>query len=346
MQENIRPLPGVFTVNDSGKKVQFAPGNLFWNGSRFAFEKHQYNYPKRWKSKRVGHFYWSENARIARKCPYDAGPINVSGKFFASDGGAIEGWTVLSKDEWDYIMANHLGRHKVNIAGVNCAILVPDGNDTSVVNDIYTPEQWADAEEQYGLVALPFAGDRNGTSFGSGGSYGGYWSATPYDSDGAYFAYFDLSGAITGSYTRYFGFSVRLVSVVDPSGKPDTTNRNTDSKPLVLEPIDFSKASFGDRFLTRSGEKAVLVGKQHNGEIYLVAVENSIGCNPMSVCRDGFFRWNLKGQSQYKTPTEKKEKGGLDVVHKGWDDDVAAALRKEYDEHSLEEFAKYLNEKK
>lgn len=241
MQENIRPLPGVFTVNDSGKKVQFAPGNLFWNGNRFTFEKHQYNYPKRWKSKRVGHFYWSENARIARKCPYDAGPINVSEKLFASDGGAIEGWTVLSKDEWDYIMANHLGRHKVNIAGVNCAVLVPDGADTSVVNGIYTAEQWADAEEQYGLIALPFTGYRRGTLFYDGGSYGNYWSATPYSGNSCYAhdAYFDSSNAYTDYYYRNYGHPVRLVSIMDSSNKTDMPKGKTpDNNPLILEPIN------------------------------------------------------------------------------------------------------------
>ena len=68
-----------------------------------------------------------------------------------------------------------------------------------------------------------------------------------------------------------------------------------------------------------------------------MAVENSIGHEPMSVCRDGFYRWNF-GLSQYKIPTEKKEKSGLDIVYEGWDDRMAEALKKEYNAHALEEF--------
>ena len=210
----------LFTVNDSGKKVKFAPGNLFWDGEKFAFEEHQYDFPKKWNPKHVGHFFWTGfrqggNADAAIDEIYDDPDASVNDAFFAADGGVMENWTVLSKDEWNYIIKNHLGRHKVNIAGVNCAVLVPDGVEASVVNDFYTAREWATAEAQYGLVALPFAGYRYGTSFTHGGSYGGCWSATPSSSDlgNACYAGFNSSNAYTDYCLRYYGSSIRLVSV-------------------------------------------------------------------------------------------------------------------------------------
>lgn len=208
-------LPGIFTVNDSGKKIKFTRGNLFWNGSEFRCEEHAYNYPTAWDPKHVGHFYWSKTAPVAYAENYSDSGASDTDKFFAADGGAIKDWTVLSKTEWNYVIVNHLGRCDVSVAGVHCAVLIPDGVDASVVNDSYTAEQWADAEDQYGLVALPFAGYRPGMSLNDDGSNGYYWSATPNSSksDHAYLAYFDSGDAYTFKFYRDCGHSVRLVSV-------------------------------------------------------------------------------------------------------------------------------------
>ena len=62
-------------------------------------------------------------------------------------------------------------------------------------------------------IFLPAAGYRSNTSLGSAGSYGYYWSATPYsDSDLAYDLYFISGYYDTGNYSRDVGFPVRPVS--------------------------------------------------------------------------------------------------------------------------------------
>lgn len=209
-------LPGIFTVNANGKKVKFSPGNLFWDGSKFGFEKHQYDFPTKWNPEHVGHFFWSKDANIARAEDFEDGNQNVSDRFFAADDGAVDGYTVLSKYEWDYLIGhslakNSLGKNEFTINGKACIIFKPDGFNGTVKGS-YSAEEWATAETS-GLVALPFAGYRNGAGFYDAGSGGIFWSATPYDSGYACCADFDVSVADTCGNGRGDGSSVRLVSV-------------------------------------------------------------------------------------------------------------------------------------
>ena len=64
-------------------------------------------------------------------------------------------------------------------------------------------------------IFLPAAGYRLGTSLNNAGSYGGFWSSTPYSSDTyyAYRLYFDSSRlSVYSSYRRNYGRTVRPVS--------------------------------------------------------------------------------------------------------------------------------------
>lgn len=207
----------LFTVNASGKKVKFAPGNLYWDGKEFRFEKHQYDYPTEWKPDHIGHFFWSKDASKAITPRYGCRKAQCNDTFFAADGKAIEGYTVLSREEWGYLFANALAKNSssknnITIDGKGCLVLKPDGF-TGTVKDSYTAAEWATAEAS-GLVALPFAGHRGGMSFLNVGSRGDYWSSTPDDSIFAWNALFDSGGAGTSNYgRRHSGFSVRLVSV-------------------------------------------------------------------------------------------------------------------------------------
>lgn len=106
----------VFTVNNEGKKVKFSPGNLYWNGSEFKFEEHQYDFSPVRDLNHLNYFYWDKSALTSTEnyLDYYAAINNLgitpttSDTFFAADGGAIEGWTVLSSDEWKYIIDNSL----------------------------------------------------------------------------------------------------------------------------------------------------------------------------------------------------------------------------------------------
>lgn len=213
-----------FTVNSSGKKVVFSPANLYWDGSAYKFEANEYDCPTTWDTSHVGHFYWSKDVSVAMARNYSDDSASTSDTFFASSGITVNGysetWTVLSSDEWNYVISNHLGKYRVSISDKNCAVLVPDGVDASDVQSSYTAEQWADAKEQYGLVALPFAGTRSGARIIGGSGFntsGNYWTGTPESSSSIYAqeVVFEQSDTrINTTCFRSSGDSVRLVSVL------------------------------------------------------------------------------------------------------------------------------------
>lgn len=209
-------LPGVFTVNANGKKVKFSPGNLLWDGSTFGFEKHQYDSPTEWNPNHVGHFFWSKDANIARAERFNRENQVVSNDFFAADDGAIDGYTVLSGDEWDYLIKHSLAKNSSDrnvfiVTGKKCIILKPDGFNRAV-RDSYSDEEWVVAEAS-GLVALPLTGYRHRAYLGNVGFYGYFWSATPDGNDVAYYADFGDGFALADDISRNYSFSVRLVSV-------------------------------------------------------------------------------------------------------------------------------------
>ena len=82
----------------------------------------------------------------------------------------------------------------------------------------FPPSHKKHAAEAHGVVFLPAAGNRNGTSLNNVGSNGYYWSSSYNNSSSACYLYFD-SGNVRpyNSYYRYRGRSVRLVSNVAPN---------------------------------------------------------------------------------------------------------------------------------
>lgn len=163
-----------FTVNSSGKKVAFSPGNLYWDGSKFAFEEHQYDRPITWNASHIGHFYWSKSAEVARAETWNDPSFSSEDKLFAADGGAIAGYTVLSVAEYQYLIDNAYVKY-ATIDGVLCAIFKPDDFSENIV-DSYTAETWSIIEKTTGLVAFPLTGSRSGTSMSSTTQTGGYWT--------------------------------------------------------------------------------------------------------------------------------------------------------------------------
>ncbi len=139
------------------------------------------------------------------------------------NGGNQEhiGWRTPTRDEWGYIFnirpdaAFKYGHGQVN--GVNGMIILPDEwtlpdglsflSGNSDWANVYSGEQWNQMETN-GAVFLPAAGGRNGTLFGSVGSFGPYWSSTClsrmyFNSDLIYPQY--------EAWDRYYGCSVRLL---------------------------------------------------------------------------------------------------------------------------------------
>lgn len=151
-------------------------------------------------------------------------------------------WRTLSSAEWAYLLntgnaesgartdANRFAKARVNDVngmlifpdGYNNNVRIPDGSIKGVAalnnksaayptDDDIPTETWTSMETA-GVVFLPAAGRRNGSSLYLVGSYGYYWSSTCSDSCEAYGMYF-CSGKVNPQYSdyRYFGYSVRLV---------------------------------------------------------------------------------------------------------------------------------------
>ncbi len=157
------------------------------------------------------------------------------------DNAGGKTWRTLSWNEWKYLLnidnvssgartdANRFAKAKVN--GVNGLLIFPDGYNNNVripdgsitgvanVNEVETinyplnsipADTWA-AMESSGVVFLPAAGYREGTSMNGVGTDGFYWSNLFLDSQKAFYMGFDLSSVGTNSWYRYTGGSVRLV---------------------------------------------------------------------------------------------------------------------------------------
>ena len=226
-------IPGEFTVDAYGKKVQFSRGNLFWNGTQFKFEEHQYDSPQIWDPNHVGLFFWSRDAADSyAENLNENGPGNGE-VFFAADGGAIEGWTVLTMRELGYVFENALAKNSqdlptIIIDGIGCVVLKSDGF-TGTVADSYSAEEWA-AAEKLGLVALPISGEREGrygrgTTIRSIGTLGGYWTTTISETWGASSFYVEqINNNKAETKENYCGYarSIRLVREIQ-GAMPDAT---------------------------------------------------------------------------------------------------------------------------
>ncbi len=149
-------------------------------------------------------------------------------------------WCTLTKAEWDYLLKDRT--NAVNLQGVACIKL----SETEYVNGlILLPDSWTGVEgvtfksgfsstfsvqayanyqtftlaewqklEAAGAVFLPAAGRRVGTGVGGVQRVGSYWSATPDDTDHAWYLNFFSDGAETLGFSRSYGQAVRLVQDV------------------------------------------------------------------------------------------------------------------------------------
>lgn len=227
--KDIIPTKHVFSVSPT-KKVEFTKGNLYWDGKSYHFEKKQTDYPTKWNPHHVGHFYWTSlkdyksdkltYKPYAHSCDYS----DIDCKFFCGEDNpltvdGISGCSVLSCDEWDYLIfdrtnASNLRKIGVSVDGkANCLIIAPDGF-SGTLKSSYT----LDEVNSLGLVCLPAAGWRKGSRFYSAENWGLYWSSTPglYYSDCAYYLDVDLGSISTANfgYRNDGGHSIRLVKEV------------------------------------------------------------------------------------------------------------------------------------
>lgn len=221
-------LPGLFTVNEHFKTVNFTRGNLYYTGKEFQFEKNQYDYTSTWDITHVSHFYSSPKASIAFAATYDGSGSSNNFILFTNEtastpdaeftvNGTKGCFRALSRDEWDYILncrknAANLHKNGVTVCGQgNCLVLAPDGF-SGTIQSSYDASTWQKAEAA-GLVCLPPTGFRAGSYILKSGEIGlykssGTFKATVYS---LYFrsGYLDFGRADTADN----GGAIRLVMV-------------------------------------------------------------------------------------------------------------------------------------
>lgn len=231
-------IRGKFSVSPT-KKVRFSPGNLRYSVTteKWSFFENQYDCGS---SSFSGHqneislFTWGYGSWSTN--PETKEYLNKTGSLSTEqDWGYVfgnKGWRTLSVEECFYLFSyngkfgnydNDTRRGKyaygVTVMGKdNCLILYPDGyagekvsnGNTSTYNDSV---KWAEAQDA-GVVCLPAAGIRSGSSLNSVGNTGGYWTtSSPGSQTDAFEVHFDYNnvyytGGIVG---RESGLSVRLV---------------------------------------------------------------------------------------------------------------------------------------
>ena len=148
----------------------------------------------------------------------------------SNGGNQTHQWRTLTNAEWGYVFntrntASGIRYAKAKVNGMDGIILLPDEWNTSTYNlnntnsssasfssNVITASTWS-ILEQAGAVFLPAAGVRSGTSVDMG-SYGYYWSASVPNHYYAFYVDFRSSYLNTNKYnSRFFGQSVRLVTV-------------------------------------------------------------------------------------------------------------------------------------
>ena len=153
-----------------------------------------------------------------------------------SNGGNQTGlWRTLTSSEWGQLIEYRETPSGIRFAeacvnGVNGLLLFPDDWDASLYtvnepNHFYTnvftvntvsASDWTNILEAAGVVFLPAAGMRIGTSMQFFSEAGAYWTSTTYNNCAEGFMYIPSEGGITdNAIDRFNGLSVRLVQDVE-----------------------------------------------------------------------------------------------------------------------------------
>ena len=247
------PATPKFTVDANGTTVEFAPGNLYYNGadddnkmntalpSGWNFYEHQWDYCTAatvGATNEISLFTWGYGSWSTDYTSYSYETGNKM-----TDWGEMvgDGWYTLSGDEWYYLLkergkqradANRFAKARVN--GVNGLIIFPDNYNGTTSGDGITginfsgtvsfpnkniPSATWTSMESAGVVFLPAAGWRNNSlnvSFKNTNDYnvGYYWSTTSSNSN-AKFVRFNANVNANATNTRGWHRSVRLVRNVE-----------------------------------------------------------------------------------------------------------------------------------
>ena len=237
-------INGIFSV-DPQKQVLFSKGNLQYQASTKTWRFAEQQYDFRGVANRdispdnpdwIDLFGWGTgNKPTKSSLKFDdyASIVDWGKNVIANGGQQANLWRTLSIAEWEYLFrkretASGICFAKARVNGTNGILLFPDNWNKAVYN-IKKPNQ-GDAEfmsnrisaadwkalESYGMVFIPAAGYRSGSSVDNAGLYGYYWSASYYYSKCAFSLDFcDSNLNLSSNHDRSYGRSVRLVCSAD-----------------------------------------------------------------------------------------------------------------------------------
>lgn len=208
-----------FSVGEN-TTVEFAPGNLYWDGSAFRFEANQWDTQPtsdgEWVPNHVSHFKWSDKDNAVTD-DYEFNDELFCASNFTVTGDSHTDWRTLSDAEWGYLLgtaspsranATSLRKRKDFGGGVKGLVILPDRTDASVMDKIASTSDLA----KYGAVFLPAAGYRDCTEMSNVGEDGRYWSSTPCGEFACFMGFYSSADVVyTSDDYRYNGFAVRLV---------------------------------------------------------------------------------------------------------------------------------------
>ena len=239
-------LLGVFSVGN-GKTVRFSKGNLQYQASTdtWRFAEQQYDcigstntnislFYQGW----VDLFGWGTSGYNDIKpwlIDYNMEANSITGTKYdwglnnaISNGGNQAGlWHLLTIDQWGYIVHSRNGSRfaKATIGNVRGLLLLPDGWNTTIyalnaINDAeggyesnyISTTDWSEVLEANGVVFLPCAGIREGTTVNFVNGFGRYWSSTYIEKARSLFIHQNDVRPEGADY--HWGLAVRLVQDV------------------------------------------------------------------------------------------------------------------------------------
>jgi hypothetical protein len=238
--QSMGELPGRFVINKEGGKVCFSQGNLRCNISAgtktWSFAPHQYDIlgTNNDFNTCIDLFGWSGKTKQTFGVSSNAGAADYAGDFLdwgqnaiTNGGNTMLLWRTLTAAEWEYLYNNH-DKKQLRINDVGGVILLPD-NCTLTLADIadkYTAEAWT-AIEAKGVLFIPYAGTRSGTTVNIKEEEGCYWSSDKATSTmNATAVELHPLVKLSVSTTRSKGYAVRLVKDVEDCQVKITVNKN------------------------------------------------------------------------------------------------------------------------
>ena len=298
--------PAAFTVSADGKQIYFSQGNLQYTQSTatWSFADNQYdmigtaNVSGDALADKIDLFGWSGSTGVAG-VSIATDNSDFSGDFVdwgtKAIGTAVSNtYRTLTNDEWSYLLNTRANAsEKKGVAcikvseteSVNGLILLPDNwtdltdvtfksgfaddysEEAYATHQIFTLDQWQKLEAA-DAVFLPASGYRYGSYVNNVQDIGKYWSATPDDSDNAYFTIFYSDNASANYYSdRYYGYAVRLVQDVS---SPVTALQPAESIALYTESGRVICAQEFQIF-TITGQNVTEMNGQLNG-VYIVKI--------------------------------------------------------------------------